>query len=267
MPSSAAETPRRRARPCFGSFLVVAIDGLPRDEADAAITRAFALAERFHDAMSRQSETSDLAAIARLRPGERETVSPETHDVLAFALTMAEDTDGLFDPVEPGAAGRDADWRDLSLDADGAVRVRRPLRVSLDGVAKGFAADRLAAILRGEGARDVVVDAGGDLALACDAPQEIALRDPRRPSAAARVIRCAQGGVASSAGYGGISELWGANGRRTGWPRAVTVVAPDCATADALTKVLALDPYADDVLARWGAEAHVLAEEDAACRR
>jgi thiamine biosynthesis lipoprotein len=202
--------------------------------------------------MSRQSPESDLSALLRLAPGETLRVRDETRAVLRFALDLAEQTDGLFDPVMPGPRGREASWRDVVLSADGDLRLRRPLGVSLDGVAKGFAADRICQWLRERGARDAIVDAGGDLALACADPQPIGIRDPHRPGAIARVIELARGGVASSGNYGRISELWGREGPAGRWPRAVTVVARDCAMADALTKVAA-DPRAAAVLARLGA--------------
>ena len=202
--------------------------------------------------MSRQDERSDIAAIGRLRAGERLDIGEETRDVLKLALAIAEDTGGDFDPVAPGVSGREASWRDLGLAADGRVFVRRPLRVSLDGIAKGFAADRMCAVLRDAGDVDAIVDAGGDLALACRRPEPIGLRDPERPGRIARRVSLVSGGVATSGAYGGISEFW-TGGARQRWPRAATVTAPSCAVADAMTKVAAFDPTAA-ALARWRAQ-------------
>jgi len=251
MQRSPADGWRGRARPCFGSLLSIRARGLPRAEADAILSGAFALAAGFHDAMSRQSPESDLAAIRRLGPGERLRVRPETSAVLARALEIAEETAGRFDPVMPGEVRR-ATWRDVVLAPGGEVSVRTALSLSLDGIAKGFAADRVCERLRESGASDVVVDAGGDLALDCRTPQRVGIRDPRAPGAIARVVELARGGVASSGAYGGISDFWRGAGPAAVWPRAVTVLAPDCATADALTKVAALDP-GGALLARFGA--------------
>jgi thiamine biosynthesis lipoprotein ApbE len=84
-----------------------------------------------------------------------------------------------------------------------------------------------------------------------------------RPDAVVRVVELASGGVATSAAYGGISELWG---RRGGvrWPGSVSVIAPSCAVADAFTKVAALDPGAEALFARWGARVLLLSRKDAA---
>lgn len=221
------------------------------------LSGAFDLAARFHDAMSRQSAESDLAAIRRLRPGQRLGLRPETHRVLARALTLAEETGGRFDPVVPEDVRRST-WRDVDLAPGGEVSVRVALSLSLDGIAKGFAADRVCERLRENGASDVIVDAGGDLALDCQTPQRVGIRDPREPGAIARVVEIARGGIASSGAYGGISELWRGAGPAATWPRAVTVIAPDCATADALTKVAAQDG-GGALLARFGAREQCLA--------
>lgn len=208
--------------------------------------------------MSRQSAESDLAAIRRLRPGQRLRVRPETSAVLSRALEIAEQTGGRFDPVVPEDVRR-ATWRDVRLAPGGEVSVRVALGLSLDGIAKGFAADRICERLRQRGASDVIVDAGGDLALDCQTPQRVGIRDPRAPGDIARVVEIAWGGIASSGAYGGISELWRGAGPAAAWPRAVTVVAPDCATADALTKVAALDG-AGALLARFGASEQSLVD-------
>lgn len=255
MPCSDAETWRSRARPCFGSFLTLRVRGLAEAEANAAINEAFALAQRLHGLLGRQSETGDLAALARLDVGERAAVCAETREVLGLALRLARESGGLFDPVTPDNGRRRANWRDIEILADGSVRVRRRLRLSFDGIAKGYAADRLCAALKSAGALDVVVDAGGDLALDCRQPVEVSVRDPASPRRAARTLKMRRGGIATSAGYGGISELWRVSGAAAPWRGGASVVAECCAVADALTKVVALRPALD--LSPWNARALV----------
>lgn len=262
MQYSGADGWRGRARPCFGSLLSIRARGLPRADADAMLSGAFHLATRFHDAMSRQFAESDLSAIRRLRPGQRLRVRPETSSVLARALAIAEQTGGRFDPVVPEDVRR-ATWRDVDLAPDGEVSVRVALALSLDGIAKGFAADRVCERLRENGASDVIVDAGGDLAIDCQTPQRVGIRDPRAPAAIARVVEIARGGIASSGAYAGMSELWRGPDSAATWPRAVTVIAPDCATADALTKVAAQDG-GGAFLARFGASEQCLVDAAAA---
>lgn len=251
---------RQRARPCFGTFLTIKVRGVPPEDEPRLFADGFALAQRLHDLMSRQSPVSDVSAIARLQPGERLKLAPETAAVLRLALRLAEKTAGAFDPVFPGA---DADWRALHLDTDDCVRVDRPLSISLDGIAKGYAADQLCDLMIAAGVDEAIVDAGGDLALHCLTPQSIGLRDPRKPGRMAAQVEIARGGVASSGGYGGISELWRTRGKAEAWPCAVSITAPSCAIADALTKAIAARPALADDLPRWNAAAYVFKTDGA----
>jgi len=244
----------QRARPCFGAFLTLKMRGVSGEQASTIFAAAFALAQRLHDLMSRQSPDSEVSAIARLRPGETFKLAPETAAVLRLALQMAQDTDGAFDPVTPNGS---ADWRCLHLNAEDVIAVTQPLSISLDGIAKGHAADAICALMIAMGASEAIVDAGGDLALHCLSPQSVGLRDPLNPRKIAHEVRIARGGVASSGAYGGMSELWRARDKREAWPCAISVTAPSCAVADALTKAIAARPALMDDLPRWNAAAYV----------
>ena len=75
-------------------------------------------------------------------------------------------------------------WRDVVVDAKArTVKLRRAgMRLGLGGIAKGYAVDRCAAVLRGEGLRDFMVQAGGDLFVAgSKGPVNwmVGMRDPR----------------------------------------------------------------------------------------
>lgn len=246
-----AERARRRSRPYFGTWLVLSVSGFAVEVADAALSRAFAMAKDFQAAMNRHEETSDLTALGRARPGEWVQLRPQTREVLDLALHIAEDSGGLFDPV--AASGiRQADWRDVIVKPDGRAGVRRPLSLSLDGIAKGFAADEICAFLKGEGAREAIVDGGGDLAFDCEKVKIVRIRHPHAPWLSGKSVRVRQGAIASSGPYGGMSQLWSPAAQRK-WNWSVTVTAKSCAVADAMTKIAALDP-ASPVLARWDAK-------------
>jgi thiamine biosynthesis lipoprotein len=132
------------------------------------------------------------------------------------------------------------------------------IRIDLGGIAKGFAVDRAAEVLRSRGIVRGLVNAGGDLS-AFGAAHAVDLRDPRNAAALLGRIAVSDEAVASSA-----STMPGAAPSlivdpRTGSASAAlgaTVLAPDCLTADALTKlVVLLGRDAAPVLARYGARA------------
>src|SRR4029079_8706240 len=78
------------------------------------------------------------------------------------------------------------DYRDVIVDAKKrTVRLKRAgMRLGLGGIAKGYAVDRCAEVLRRHGLRDFMVQAGGDLYVAGQkgkAHWMVGVRDPRAP--------------------------------------------------------------------------------------
>ncbi|MBN7786491.1 FAD:protein FMN transferase [Ponticoccus gilvus] len=122
------------------------------------------------------------SALSRLnREGVLPAPDPEFLALLSLAREMYHATEGAFDPsVQPlfavharaAASGRAA-WPheiaaaqalvgfDLVEMDERSVRLRRPgMALTLNGIAQGYATDSLARLLRREGLRDVMVNAG-----------------------------------------------------------------------------------------------------------
>jgi FAD:protein FMN transferase len=130
------------------------------------------------------------------------------------------------------------------------------MRVHLGGIGKGFAVDRAAAILRGHGVTDFMIQAGGDLYVAgrrADRPWRVAIRDPRGP--ADRVIAALDltDGTFSTSGdyerffiHDGIRYhhiIDPATGRPAQRCRSVTIVSTSAVDADTLsTGVFVMGP-------------------------
>lgn len=227
---------------------------------------------------------SELAALNRR--GEA-TVSPETFEVIAHALEVAQASGGAFDPtVEPlvraaGGFGGEAraldsterrallgrvDHRLVILDrAAHTVRLEGGARLVLDALAKGDAADRALAALRRAGAESALVDLGGSTLAVFGAPVDIDLRDPSGEGRPWGAFRLANGALGSS---GGDQQPGHILDPRTGEPaRGVlqtTVVAESAREADALsTAVFVLGAVEGlTLVARRGAAGLVLARED-----
>ncbi|TCP35969.1 FAD:protein FMN transferase [Sphingomonas sp. BK235] len=249
-----------RARPLLGTIVAVRAEG--HGDPASAVEAAFAAVARVERRMSAYREDGDLAAVARLRAGERAAVDPLTARCLWLALALARASEGVFDPVvatarRGGGAGGQAGpcWRDVALGR-GGVTVRRALRLDLGGVAKGFAVDRAVAALRRAGVASGAVDAGGDLRL-FGADDWVALAPSHAAPPAA--IRLGDGALASSdvaaatADRGAPQHRHPATGTALA-PGFASVAASRCAVADALTKiVLARGAAAAPLLARLGA--------------
>jgi thiamine biosynthesis lipoprotein len=135
--------------------------------------------------------------------------------------------------------------------------MRAGMMVDLGGIAKGYAVDVCCRELIGQGARDFVVNLGGNMR--CYGRPEagrlwhVAVRNPFDAEATLGVIELTGGmAVATSGNYERFVEIGGKRyshimDPRTGWPVAgmagVTVVAPSAVTADALsTSLFVLGP-------------------------
>ena len=275
MPPSSRPAPVERAKALLGTYVSVRAVAADAAAANAAIDAAFAEIEAVHRLMSFHEADSDLSRLNRAAPGEAIVVDARTAAVLAFALELAEQSGGVFDPTvagrlvacgalprPPGATDPDpgASWRVIALE-DETVRLTRPVWLDLGGVAKGFAVDRAIEVLVAHGATEGCVNAGGDLRVFGPEPTLIELRagDPDNVP----VLELNQGAAASSGG----GRLSGAHvDGRSRTPidpaRFACVTAPTCMAADALTKVvLGLGVGARPLLHRH--RAHAYAFDDA----
>lgn len=253
--------------PSMGGRLQVSIaaDSTAAVAATRDAARVAARVNAWANRLTRFSTESDLSRL-NAHAGPRTAVRPTLAAVMRWAGTAGERSSGIVDATllearlaaEAGLSSvRDGPeaWRMVD-DGRHSVVDRRPgLRFDLDGVAKGWLADRALALLSGwPGA---CVDADGDIALSFT-PQlywEIEVADPRAPDAPAlALLRLTPAGawrdtlgVATS---GTSVHRWRTTGSvdahhlidpRTGRPAVtdviqVTVVAPTAAEAEVLAK-------------------------------
>jgi thiamine biosynthesis lipoprotein len=283
-PSPAAEV--RRARPLLGTLVEIhAAAAWPQSRLHAALDAAFAAVERVQALMSFHDPAGELSRLNREAAQRPVPVDAQTYAVLAAALELSRLSQGAFDisvgarlqqwAYLPSAEAVPAtgDWRDIELLPQRQVRFRRPLRIDLGGIAKGYAVDCAIAALQAAGVQQALVNAGGDLrALGA---QRVRLRHPQDPALAAHELELRDEALATSAIYFS-RRLLGAEpvspllDPRSGKPylgaASVSVRAPDCLHADALTKVVlfAAPEAAEEVLAAFNAHAYLQQPAEAA---
>lgn len=127
------------------------------------------------------------------------------------------------------------------------IRLDRPgMGVTLDGIAKGFIVDAIAAVLSAHGLDDWLIDAGGDIRASGTAdpalPWCVGVRDPAGEGILPDVLHLAGGAVATSGGYEAFFDraqvhhhlVEPATGASAGRNVGATITAPDAMTADAL---------------------------------
>lgn len=260
-----------RAQPWLGTLVEVA---LPRaDATEARFAAAFARMAHVHRCMSAQDPGSDLARIARDAHRRTIPVDADTCAVLSQAAQLARATAGLFDVTVgatlahhghlPGRGDRGAApcgaMGALHLVGDHRVRTSAPLVIDLGGIAKGYAVDCAVSALRDAGASAGIVNAGGDLRVFGDHWQPIRVRLPASPGTVLHLFDVRDAAVATSADYfqGTRRALVDPRtGALRNFGESVTVVAQSCMLADALTKIVALDPAGTlTVLTHHGAQA------------
>ena len=199
----------------------------------------------------------DSALVRLNRAGRLDAPPSELLDVLTLAGGIHEATGGAFDPtVQPLwkalAEGGDAraaaaliGWQDVRFDAREVRFNRAGMALTLNGIAQGYASDRIAALLRARGLRDVLVDIGEVVALGQNPKGHAWQAGIAAPDGQiVRRISLADRALATSAPMGTV--LPGGQGHIIG-PRGqtprhalVSVSAPRAALADGLSTALCL---------------------------
>ena len=169
---------------------------------ELAIDRAFDWFERVESVCSRFDAGSELRRLCATHGVDVE-VSPMLFEAIRFAVAVAEETHGAFDPtvgarMEARGFNRDyrhgavvrsgvndaepVSYRDVVLNEPArSIRLERALLLDLGAVAKGLAIDMAVQELRP--LANFVVDAGGDLYCgghnAAEQPWTVGIRHPR----------------------------------------------------------------------------------------
>ncbi|HEX6806961.1 MAG TPA: FAD:protein FMN transferase [Gemmatimonadaceae bacterium] len=264
-----ASSSLRRARPLLGTFVEISVTTC-RDECSAAqaIDAAFDAVALVHNLMSFHEPGSDVGRLNREGAQGAVTVHPWTYQVMKAAVELQRESDGCFDvTVAPALQAlhllpshQDADGADSLSDAgfaapvsdpiillpDHRIRLREPgIRIDLGGIAKGFAADQAATVLREYGVVGGLVNAGGDIAAFGPQPHRIHVRDPNDPARFISWIDLEDAGLASSgrlmARTRATEHIASAvidplTGTAVAEVAGATVRAHSCMMADALTK-------------------------------
>lgn len=205
---------------------------------NSAFDAAFAACQRIHLAMSPALPDSDISRFNRAEAGAIIHCDAWTMRVLHIAARLQKASAGLFD-IAQGSGGF------CCKDARHVLKENTSTVLNVGGIAKGFAVDRMISTLRAHGIKNGYVNAGGDLRVFGDLDWPICLRQPDHQPALAS-INLRQGSIASSAFKAGISPFQGdtlidpATQDICRKNIAVSVAAPRCVFADALTKVVAL---------------------------
>ena len=268
---------------------------------EAALEAAVSEIKRIDSLMSTTSPTSDIYRINNAEAGEFVQISKEAYELIELSIEVSQASGGSFDitvnplvelwdissdnpeiPTESrieDALSR-VDYRNILLRSeDSSVALKEDgMSITLGAVAKGYAADRVAGILKSHGIEDAIVDLGGNIyALGT---KTIGLQTPFA-SRGEYFEKCTvtDKSVVTSGPYERYFEKDGEIYHhiidpKTGYPsqsglKSVSVISENSALADALSTALfaAGEDAAEGVLAEFGEpEAILLNKNDKICR-
>lgn len=248
-----------RIEPCMGTLFRVVVYAPTAASATAALDAAFARARALDAMLSDYRPDSELNRLStRWSP-----TSPELFTLLVTARQLSRDTAGAFDitlaplvrlwrdaratrrlpsPAELRRARRRSGWRRVHLDhARRLVRLSPGTQLDLGGIAKGFTAGEMLALLRARGLPHALVAASGDIVAGEAPPGSPGWRI--KPDWTNQTLLIANAAVSTSGDTHQWVEIQGERYSHIIDPRTglglrhsspVTVIAPSGAEADAL---------------------------------
>jgi len=214
-----------QTRAMMGTFFTISVFHESKAQAEDAVGRAFEMAAKWEGLLTRFSDQSPVAFLNR--EGVLKSPEQELRDVIRLALHVHRISRGAFDiTVKPivdalhhsfGASDHPPESAEMSrlLSVVGMEYMecspekiafhRTGMGITLDGIAKGYIADRTAKFLTSQQIQRVLVNAGGDIRTlggrSPGRPWRIAIRDPEGMDAYASVIHLTDGAVATSGSY------------------------------------------------------------------
>ncbi|MCR9086615.1 MAG: FAD:protein FMN transferase [Rhodobacteraceae bacterium] len=168
----------------------------PRDEAEAALAAARAEIDRM---MAEFNLYDPASSLGQLNDTTRlDAPSPVFHALCDAVDQLHAATDGLFDPTVQRLWNRaddqtDAGWTEVAR-TDDLIELRPGLALTFNGIAQGFATDRVSALLAAHGFPKSLVNIGE--IRGTGGPWTIGLADPKAGMVGTRTIT--DGAVATS---------------------------------------------------------------------
>jgi len=242
----------------------IQVAGDPGRRAPQATEAAFELLDRLEACLSHYRPTSDVSAIGRLEAGEPLRVAPAVFECLETAQRVHRETRGAFDvtigpwlrcwrtregktrsptPDELAEARRLTGMALIELDGkERTIRTRvKGVQVDLGGIGKGYAVDRMAALLEEWNIEAVLIHGGHSSVLARGAPAgrsgwPVSISDPDEPARTLAAFPLVDRALsASGTGTRGRHIVDPRTGRLADRYRAVWALAPTATEADALS--------------------------------
>src|SRR5215203_272045 len=263
----------------MGAVASLQVHHKDRSAAERLVRRAVAEVRRLEQILSLYRDDSTLVALNR--SGVLPAPPQELVALLDECRRYWELTGGSFDPTvqalwtlywehfsrprhDPAGPSADAlrtaldkvGFRHVAFDRSRIVLGRRGMGLTFNGIAQGYATDRVVALLRAEGIERSLVDMGESGAVGGrdeGVPWRIGIADPDAPERVGETLELVDNAVATSGAYGFRFDRDGhfnhlldpKSGGSARLYKSVTVIASTATVADGLSTAFSLLPLAE----------------------
>jgi len=249
----------------MGTMFDIIVYHASRPEAERAIEKAMEEIVRLDQVMSHYKADSNLSQLHREGRSGFVVVEPSLYEIIQESIRFSRHSGGVFDVTiapllrmwktassegrspsasEISEARRCVGYQKIEAIAPNRIRFRSDcVELDLGGIGKGYAVDRAIAMLRSEGIRHALVNAGGSCITSIDAPP--GTKGWPVTVGARKVLLLRDNSMSTSQQNGEILDP--RTGSPAGITMAVSVVTRSGTAADALSTALVIVPIAEGV--------------------
>ncbi|MFM6969502.1 MAG: FAD:protein FMN transferase [Sediminibacterium sp.] len=263
----------------MGSPFNIVFYSISLQKADSVANESFKLVDSINSICSDYDTSAELYKLRRYELGKSIKVSPILFELLIAGRQAYKDSYGSFDitigplsllwrsalksHIFPSHGAIDSakllvDFRNIYLDPTSqSITFLKPgIQLDMGGIAKGYAADKVAALLKFNGITNALVDAGGDMMAMGSPPQKmgwrIGINVPEQQEALLDAKLLLTNKAVATSGdafqymlhdgkkYGHIIDA--KTGYGVTFQRNVTVISPNATTADWLATACSILP-------------------------
>ncbi|MBU2522447.1 MAG: FAD:protein FMN transferase [Proteobacteria bacterium] len=264
-----------RTRPHMGTLVNITIADVSRDKAEKIVEQAFAKMTELEQILNRHSDNTPVSWLNQ--KGFLKDITPELADVLHQSVYYNYISKGAFDitvlpllelyKISYEKTGSSpsfeqinekmklVNFENIRIDKKGVRFLKDGMKISLDGIAKGYIVDQAANLIKLNGIKYALINAGGDIrVIGGNGPSKawkIGIKDPLGKREFAEEFELNNGAIATSGNYESYFDkdkihhhiIDTSTGDSPVQTISATVIAPTVTQADALsTSLFVLKP-------------------------
>lgn len=239
-----------RCQTLLGTFVEINIASRKTENQLLEMTNiAFSKIKEIESLMSFHDKNSELSYLNREAFKSPCSISSQMNDVLSQALLLSDKTDGMYDisiasklmeqellPTHYPYSDMSGNWKDIVIE-NKKIKFNKEIQIDLGGIAKGYAIDQALKLIEDDDSQ-IAINAGGDLVMSNWESEIAAIKFSNQD--VEKSVPMQRKALATSACYylGGKSAIISPSRKKPILSDdTISVFAPNCMLADALTKV------------------------------